>query len=85
MLQLRTDGLSWKQIDDEVVVLDGRGGTYLAINGSGSLLWLSLWQGATREELAHVLVDAFGIEPSRATADVDGFLGTLENQGLLVA
>lgn len=85
ILQLRTDGLNWRQIDNEIVALDGAGGSYLAINGSGALLWPSLAHGATREQLAKILVDAYGISEPRAAADTEAFLASLGEQGLLAA
>ena len=84
-LQLRNDGVNWRQIDDEIVVLDGDGGTYLAINGSGAILWSSLVAGATREQLVSALVDAYGIEPSQAATDTEAFLKSLEEHRLLLA
>lgn len=82
-LQLRRDELEWRQIDDEVVVLDARGGTYLATNGSAALLWQSIASGTTREELASVLVNAYGIDKRDALVDVDDFLAMLSTRGLL--
>jgi hypothetical protein len=83
IFRLRTDGLNWRQIDDEIVALDGRGGFYVAINGSGALLWPSLARGSTREQLVSLLVDAYGIEESRAAADTEAFVRSLGDQGLL--
>jgi Coenzyme PQQ synthesis protein D (PqqD) len=85
IFQLRTDELNWRQIDDEIVALDGRGSAYVAINGSGALLWPSLVRGATHEQLVSVLVDAYGIDGSRAAVDTEAFLRSLEEHGLLRA
>ncbi len=41
-LRLRTDDLEWREIDSDIVVLDGRDATYLTLNGSGALLWRML-------------------------------------------
>ncbi len=32
-LRLRTDDLEWREIDNEIVLLDGRQATYLSTNG----------------------------------------------------
>ena len=84
-LQLRTDELEWKQIDDEIVALDGREATYLAVNGSGALLWQALARGATRDELIAALCRAYGLDEVRASVDADAFLAALSEQGLLAA
>lgn len=82
-LRLRADDVEWREIDDEIVLLDGRQATYLSTNGSGTLLWRALAAGATREQLVTTLVDAYGIDERRATADADDFVAALSSQGLL--
>jgi hypothetical protein len=84
-LRLRTEELSWRKIDEEIVALDSRRSDYLAINGSGALLWPLLVDGATPEQLMSVLVDSYGIDESRAAADTEAFVSALSDQGLLVA
>ena len=82
-LRLRDADLHWREIDGEVIALEARGSTYLAANGAGTLLWRALVDGSTREGLADELVRAYGIERERAIADVDAFLSSLVEQGLL--
>ena len=84
-LRLRTEELNWRQIDDEIVALDGRDGAYLAITGSGALLWPLLVAGATPGQLVSTLVDSYGIDESRAAADTEVFVSALSDQGLLAA
>ena len=82
-LRLRDNDLHWREIDGEVIALEGRGSTYLAANGAGTLLWRALADGCTREVLADALVHAYGIDRDRATADADQFIASLADQGLL--
>jgi hypothetical protein len=82
-LKLRGEGLTWREIDDEVVALDIESATYVSANASGRLLWKALAGGATRERLVASLVEEFGIAAERAGADVDVFLADLEARGLL--
>jgi hypothetical protein len=83
-LRLRTDDLSWREIDDEVIAVDVETSTYLGTNKAGALLWRRLGsRGATRQELADLLVQTYGIEPGRARADVGAFLDDLAARGLL--
>jgi hypothetical protein len=83
-LRLREADLSWREIDGEVIAVDVEMSTYLGANKAGTLLWRRLADdGATRQELAELLVQTYGIEPDRAAADVDAFLAGLAAQGLL--
>jgi hypothetical protein len=49
--RLRTNDLEWREIDSDIVILDGRDATYLTLNGSGALLWRRLAGAAARDEL----------------------------------
>jgi hypothetical protein len=82
-LRLRDTNLHWREMDGEVVALEARSSTYVAANGSGTVLWRALAAGATREELAAELVRVYGIGPEQAVADADGFVEALDRQGLL--
>lgn len=84
-LRLRTHDLEWREIDSDIVVLDGRDATYLTLNGSGALLWRKLAGSATRDELVGALLEAYEVEVSTAAADTDAFLTSLSEQGLLAS
>lgn len=81
----RSTDLEWRQIDDEVVLLDTRQGTYLALNSSAAQLWTALACGASREDLAGILVETYGIEKRQATEDAEEFISSLAERGLLAA
>jgi hypothetical protein len=82
-LRLRADDVSWRSVESEIVVLDQRSSTYLAVNRAGSVLWPLLVEGATRPVLVQALVEHFGIDQIRAAADVDAFLEYLAGRDLL--
>jgi coenzyme PQQ synthesis protein D (PqqD) len=83
--RLRSDELNWQEIDDEVVILDGSRANYLAVNGAGARLWPALVEGATLDQLADVLVEAFDIDHARARTDAQQFVNALSVQGLMAA
>ena len=84
-LRLREGDLDWREIDDEIVVLDGRDAVYLAIHGSGTLVWRLLCESTTREALVEAVVDAYEIDHEHAGDDIDAFLGSLAERELLVS
>lgn len=83
-IRLRQDNVEWREIEGEIVVLDLRRSTYLAVNRIGALLWPRLAAGATRDALVQRLVDDFGVRRSTAEPDVDAFLQELRDQKLLI-
>ena len=82
-MQLRTEDLAWREIDTEVVAVDVTTSMYLSANESGAVLWRLLAAGATRAQLASALQERYGIDRTRAEADVDTFLESLESRDLL--
>jgi hypothetical protein len=83
MIKLRIHGLSWRRIEDEIVVLDQNQSVYFAVNPTGSALWELLHSGADRSTLVRTLADAFGLGLDAAARDVDAFLASLHEQGWL--
>jgi hypothetical protein len=84
-LRLREQDLEWREIDDEIVVLDARDAAYLAVSGSGILIWNLLCEPTEREALIQALVNTYDIDQTRAGEDVDAFLTALVDRGLLAS
>jgi hypothetical protein len=84
-IRLRQEGLEWRAVEREIVALDSTRSRYLSANRTGAVLWTALGAGATREELADLLVERFDVDVPTALRDVDAFVDALERQGLLAA
>ena len=78
-----------RQVADTWVVLPLKSDTVdfngmIRLNGSGALLWKTLEQGATREELVQALTSRYDVSREEATRDVDEFIETLNKIGCLL-
>lgn len=82
-LRLRSDSITWRAVEGEIVVLDQRTSTYVAVNPTGAVLWPLLVEGASRPQLTAALVDRFDVEEHHASSDVEAFLGLLAERDLL--
>jgi hypothetical protein len=82
-LRLRADAVDWREVDGQVVVLDRAGSVYLAVNAAGAALWPAIVEGATRGQLVETLLTTFDVERPRAERDVDAFVASLSERGLL--
>ena len=82
-LRIRPGVVEWRQLEEEIVAVDTRQSTYMAVNRSGALLWPALLEGATREELVECLVGQYGLDRGDADRDVHMFIKALEDQDLL--
>ena len=82
-LHLKSDDVVWREVEDELVVLELSTTTYLTLNGSAKQLWLSLADGATVLDLASMLVDHYRIPMEQATVDAEAFVEEMTSRGLL--
>lgn len=60
-------------------------GGVLNLNESGSLLWDVLAAGADREALVSKILDTYDVDRETAESDVDAFVSTLDEAGILDA
>lgn len=82
-VRLRSDGVPWREVEGEVVALDLETSSYFAVNKTGAVLWPALRQGATRGELVARLSASFGVDQATAAEDLEVFLASLREHGLL--
>lgn len=81
--KLREGAAAWQQVDGETILLDLAASAYLGANSSGSVLWSTLADGATRERLVERLCETFDVTEDRAGSDVDAFLRACRDRGFL--
>jgi hypothetical protein len=84
-LRLREQQLDWRQVGDDIVVLDARCAVYLGLEGTGAIVWRLLADTTTRDEIVERLVEIYGVDAKRAEDDLTDFLATLNERGLLAA
>lgn len=82
-VRLRDELIEWREIDGEIVALDRGAGEYLAVTGSGAMLWPLLVAGTTTAALAGALTARFDIEHATAGRDVERFVAALTARGLV--
>jgi hypothetical protein len=84
-VKLKADAVEWREVEGEIVALDLDSSEYLAVNRTGTVIWPLLVDGATREELAAQLAGRYEIDQATAERDIDQFVSTLSERGLLDA
>jgi hypothetical protein len=75
--------VTWRKVDNQVVILDLHDSCYLRTNAVGSLLWERLQVESTMDELASLLIDTFGIDAATAMRDASQFVESLRANNLL--
>jgi hypothetical protein len=84
VLKLRDEAVDWRHVEDEIVVLDRASSKYLAVTGSGVTVWPLLVEGSDRGALVAAIRERFDVDADTAARDLDDFLATLRENGLLV-
>jgi hypothetical protein len=82
-LRLQKQQLEWREVDGEVIALERKQSAYLAANQSGTVLWRALADGTSEVEMVRLLLSQYDIDADTARVDVDGFVSTLDQMGLL--
>jgi hypothetical protein len=80
------DDVVFTDLDDgSAVLLHLQTKYYFSLNETGCFLWklLEREHGASEEEMAVELCEAFDVESDRAKSDVQEFLQDLQEQGLI--
>lgn len=82
--KLDPTAVEWRLVDDEVIALDLRSSTYIALNPTAAVLWQAMADGATESTLTARLVEVFDVEADQAAGDVRGFVEEMRTRALLM-
>jgi hypothetical protein len=82
-IRLRPDALEWRELDGEIVALDLRTSTYLAVNRTGATVWPMVVAGATEAELTARIAREFGVSREIAAEGLRSFVHELDERDLL--
>ena len=73
----------FRQMGDEMVLLDLESGLYFGVDGVGQRIWETFAEGRNLEEAVAVVVAEYEVEEAQAQADVIAFVRNLVDRGLL--
>jgi hypothetical protein len=79
----RDDALMVREIDGEILILDGRSDRIHKLNATASFIWRRCEEGATAQGIASALADEFAVDAQTALADVGRTIDELRALDLL--
>src|SRR5450432_3569478 len=82
-IRLRTDRISFVEVDGRQLILDSRRSVYYAVNETGMHLWSALRKGTSEAELRRMLIEDHAAGVEEAAVDITKFLKQLDDHGLL--
>lgn len=78
------DNYSWRDVNNELVVLNLQSGEYFTFNNVGRLIWLAVNDGKTVDEITRSVVEQYTATEDKAVTDVKAFISNLLSEGLLI-
>jgi hypothetical protein len=82
-MALMKEGLTYRDLDGELIVLDSTTGYIHQLNYTATLIWGLLSEGVSIEAIEARVSGEFDLDPETARGDVLGFVEQLERAGLL--
>jgi hypothetical protein len=79
----QADRFSETDIDDEIVVMRLDNGEFFSLAGTAAATWRLIDGKRGRKELVAALADQFEGTTAEITADIDEFLASLQDMGLV--
>ena len=78
-----TQNVAWRDVNDEVVILDLKSGEYYTLNSVGQFIWKSAMQDMPLTDIQQAIVDEFDVAPERAEKDLHEFVAAMIQEGML--
>ncbi len=75
--------IHFREVHDELMLLDAQNDTYFALNPTGAVVWSVLASGRSPEAAAATLAAYYAVTPETAEADVAAVVDELVGRGLL--
>ena len=81
--QANTDIAAWRIVDGEAVIVHAISSAYYGLNKTGTFIWESIVsEPLASHDIAERVTERFGVKSDSVRDEVDGFLVSLEAEGL---
>ncbi|MDD5584678.1 MAG: PqqD family protein [Candidatus Omnitrophica bacterium] len=80
---INTEKLSWRVIDDEVVILNLDSGNYYDLNAVGARIWNAITKKKSLGEIIEALKEEYQVDGKRLENDLKKILLDLEKEQLI--
>jgi hypothetical protein len=78
-----SDGVTWRDLGEDVVILNVETGVYFGLDGSGGQIWRELVEHGSLEKTLESLKQQFNAEPDELRRDLDDLVEQLVQKGLV--
>ena len=78
-----SDGVIWRDLGGDVVILNVESGIYFGLDGSGGQIWRELVEHGSIEKAFASLKKQFAVAPDELRHDLDDLVNRLVEKGLV--
>ncbi len=78
-----SDDVTWRDVDEEMIVLHLPTGKYYTFNNNGHLVWQQLAEGKDTEDITNQIMDKYDVDKDTATRDLSAFIAGLKEHNLI--
>jgi hypothetical protein len=78
-----SDGVTWRELGGDVVILNVETGLYFGLDGSGGQMWRELVEHGSVEKAFEALKQQFDVAPDELRHDLDDLVKRLVEKGLV--
>lgn len=75
--------MTHEHLDDQVIMINLETGAYFALEAAAAECWVALDAGAGFDDIVSEVVRRYDVDRARAETDVEAFLDSLVNEGLV--
>ena len=85
MLYVISSDVAWREVAGELFIITPDGLLHGISSKAGPFIWRQIEQGSQRNEVLAALCDKFEVDAATAAKDLDEFLDSMVEKGLLSA
>jgi len=78
-----SEDVTWRDVDEEMIVLHLPTGKYYTFNNTGHLVWQQLAEGKDTSEITSQIMDKYEVDRETASRDVTVFINGLKEHSLI--
>lgn len=80
---INNDDISWRIVEDEVIILNLTSGFYYTLTSTGTRMWNLLERNKTTEDIIKIVSDEYGIDRQIVRDDIVYLFNELEKEDLI--
>lgn len=77
------ENIVWRDVDNEVVILDIESGNYFTLDGVGRMIWKHLADGNSIADTTEAVINEYDVSEENAKSDIEGLIEQLKEEKII--